>query len=350
MDLTNGRARGVSRDPSVTNQNQTPGSFAPVTDTIGARKADPVGRSPALECTGLVKRYGNVTAVDGLDLDIAVGECFGLLGPNGAGKTTTVEILEGLSKSDSGTVTLFGCSWGAGHDRALRNRIGVHLQETQFADKVTVEETVRLFRSFYRNGSDVDDLIRTVALEEKRDAYYGKLSGGQKQRLALACALVNKPDLLFLDEPTTGLDPQARLKLWEIIEQFQADGGTIILTTHYMEEAARLCDRVAIMDHGRVIALGSPAELVASLNADQIVEFSVRGELHERSLTGLPGVRSARRRNDDYLLSVSEIGIALPGLLAALEREHVNLLSLETHQPTLEDVFVSLTGRMLRDA
>jgi ABC-2 type transport system ATP-binding protein len=303
----------------------------------------------ALQCAGLVKRYADVAAVDGLDLEVVVGECFGLHGPNGAGKTTTVEILEGLTEPDSGSVIVFGYRWGSGHDRALRNRMGVQLQETQFADKVTVEETVRLFRSFYPHGSNVDDLIRTVELEEKRSAYYGKLSGGQKQRLALACALVNKPDLLFLDEPTSGLDPQARLKLWEIVQQFQAGGGTIILTTHYMEEAALLCDRVAIMDHGRVIALGTPAELVASLKADQIVEFSVRGELQEKCVIDLPGVRSARRRNSDYLLSVSDIGVALPSLLAALEREHVKLVSLATHQATLEDVFVSLTGRMLRD-
>lgn len=304
---------------------------------------------PALQCVGLVKRYGDVAAVDGVDLEVVAGECFGLLGPNGAGKTTTVEILEGLTESDSGTVRVFGYGWGTGHDRALRNRMGVQLQETQFADKVTVEETVRLFRSFYPHGSNVDDLVRTVELEEKRSAYYGKLSGGQKQRLALACALVNKPDLLFLDEPTSGLDPQARLKLWEIVQQFQAGGGTIILTTHYMEEAALLCDRVAIMDHGRVIALGTPAELVACLKADQIVEFSVRGELREKCLIDLPGVRSARKRNGDYLLSVSDIGVALPSLLAELERQHVKLVSLATHQATLEDVFVSLTGRMLRD-
>ena len=305
---------------------------------------------PALQCAGLIKRYGDVTAVDGLDVEVLVGECFGLLGPNGAGKTTTVEILEGLTEPDLGSVRVFGCGWGIGHDRALRNRIGVQLQETQFADKVTVEETIRLFRSFYPTGSGIDDVVRTVALEEKRSVYYAKLSGGQKQRLALACALVNKPDLLFLDEPTTGLDPQARLKLWELIEQFQAGGGTVFLTTHYMEEAALLCDRVAIMDHGRVIALGTPAELVASLNADQIVEFSVTAELDQRSLTDLPGVRSARRRNGDYLLSVSDIGVALPSLIAALQRQDVKLVSLATHQPTLEDVFVSLTGRTLRDA
>lgn len=305
---------------------------------------------PAVLCAGLVKRYGDVTAVDRLDLEIAVGECFGLLGPNGAGKTTTVEILEGLTEADSGTATLFGHAWRSGHDRALRNRIGVQLQETQFADKVTVEETVRLFRSFYPNGGDVDGLIRTVELEEKRSVYYGKLSGGQKQRLALACALVNQPDLLFLDEPTSGLDPQARLKLWEIIEQFQAGGGTVFLTTHYMEEAAQLCDRVAIMDRGRMIALGTPAELVASLNAEQIVEFNVTGELDEISLIQLPAVRSARRRDGEYLLSVSDISVALPALLAALERQHLKLVSLTTHQATLEDVFVSLTGRMLRDA
>jgi len=234
------------------------------------------GDAPAAaRCLELVKRYGDVTAVNGLDLEVRAGECFGLLGPNGAGKTTTVEILEGLTAPTSGTVEVLSRAWGAGDDNDLRQHIGVQLQETQLAEKLTVAETVRLFRSFYRRGRDVDAVIRLVALDEKRNARVGKLSGGQRQRLAVACALVSDPDLLFLDEPTTGLDPQARLKLWEVVEEFRRRGGTVILTTHYMEEAERLCDRVAIMDHGRVIALGTPAELIAALGADQIVEFSV---------------------------------------------------------------------------
>jgi ABC-2 type transport system ATP-binding protein len=205
----------------------------------------------ALRCSGLVKKFTDVTAVNGLDLEVFAGECFRLLGPNGAGKTTTVEILEGLTPADEGSVELLGQRWHDGDDRALRERIGVQLQETQLPEKVTVVETVRLFRSFYKCGHNVEDVIQTVALEEKRNARVGKLSGGQKQRLAVACALVSDPELLFLDEPTTGLDPQARLSLWDIVEKFRERGGTIILTTHYMEEATRLCDRVAIMDHGK---------------------------------------------------------------------------------------------------
>jgi ABC-2 type transport system ATP-binding protein len=303
----------------------------------------------ALRCTGLVKRYPDVTAVDGIDLEVRMGECFGLLGPNGAGKTTTVEIFEGLTKPDGGTVEVLGSRWGAGHDRALRNRFGVQLQETLLSEKLTVAETIQLFRSFYTQGRDVDSIIRLVELDEKRDARVGKLSGGQKQRLAIACALTGDPDLLFLDEPTTGLDPQARLKLWDIVEQFRAGGGSIVLTTHYMEEAARLCDRVGVMDHGHVIALGTPSELIASLGADQIVEFSVEGKVEEQSLENLPGVRGVRATNNGYALTVTDIGAALPALLAEIERERAELVTLTTHQATLEDVFVSLTGRMLRD-
>lgn len=306
-------------------------------------------QSVALRCVGLVKRYPDVTAVDGIDLEVRMGECFGILGPNGAGKTTTVEIFEGLTKPDGGTVEVLGIAWGEGRDRALRNRFGVQLQETQLAEKLTVKETITLFRSFYSQGRDVESIINLVALDEKRDARVGKLSGGQKQRLAIACALTGSPDLLFLDEPTTGLDPQARLKLWDIIEQFRASGGSIVLTTHYMEEAARLCDRVAVMDHGRVIALGTPTELIASLGADQIVEFTVKGEVEEQALENLAGVRGVRATHDGYALTVSDIGVALPALLAEIERQRAELVTLTTHQATLEDVFVSLTGRMLRN-
>jgi ABC-2 type transport system ATP-binding protein len=262
-------------------------------------------------------------------------------------------MLEGLTKPDSGSIELLGLQWGAGQDQTMRERIGVALQETQLPDKATVEETIRLFRSFYARGHDIEDIIARVSLREKRAARVGKLSGGQKQRLAVACALVSAPDLLFLDEPTTGLDPQARLQLWDVVEQFKADGGTILLTTHYMDEAARLCDRIAIMDHGQVIALGTPAELIASLGADQIIEFSVITNgttLHEGALRQLPGVTNLRVNESHYRLSVSQISATLPALLAELEKQAVNLDQLTTHQATLEDVFVSLTGRMLRDA
>jgi ABC-2 type transport system ATP-binding protein len=304
----------------------------------------------ALRCSGLVKRFADVTAVNGLDLEVFTGECFGLLGPNGAGKTTTVEILEGLTTADEGTVELLGQHWNSGDQRALRERLGVQLQETQLADKVTVVETLRLFRSFYKRGHNVDEVIRTVALDEKRNARVGKLSGGQKQRLAVACALVSDPELLFLDEPTTGLDPQARLSLWDIVAKFREGGGTTLLTTHYMEEATRLCDRVAIMDHGKVIALGTPADLIESLGADQVIEFSVTNALADEALTSLPAVSNLHKRGEVYALTVSEIGVALPALLAEIKRQQSEIVTLTTHQATLEDVFVSLTGRMLRDA
>jgi ABC-2 type transport system ATP-binding protein len=307
------------------------------------------GAHLALGCSGLVKRYGDVVAVDGLDLEVNVGECFGLLGPNGAGKTTTVEILEGLTQPDAGTVELLGCRWGTGRDRALRERIGVQLQETQLAEKLTVAETLRLFASFFVHPRPVDRVIAMVGLEEKRRARVGKLSGGQKQRLALACALVSNPELLFLDEPTTGLDPQARLKVWELVESFRAAGGTILLTTHYMEEAARLCDRVAIMDHGRILALDRPTVLVASLGADQILELQVRGEIEASSLAGLAGVSGVAAKDGTFRLQVARIGDAIPALLGELERQGATLESLTTHQATLEDVFVYLTGRALRD-
>jgi len=213
--------------------------------------------------------------VAGLDLTVAAGECFGLLGPNGAGKTTTIEILEGLTPPDGGDVEVLGAPWREGAEgRALRERLGIQLQETQLADKLTVAETLELFRSFYRRSHTVDEVLALVELEEKRGARVATLSGGQKQRLSVACALVSRPELLFLDEPTTGLDPQSRRQLWEIIRRFKDAGGTVLLTTHYMEEAERLCDRVAIMDHGKMIALGTPEELIASLGADQIVEFA----------------------------------------------------------------------------
>jgi ABC-2 type transport system ATP-binding protein len=303
----------------------------------------------ALRCKGLVKRYPDVVAVNGLNLEIRFGECFGLLGPNGAGKTTTIEICEGLNKPDEGVVELLGHAWGSGYDREMRNRFGVQLQETKLSEKLTVEETLKLFRSFYSSGRNVDDLIRVVSLEEKQNSRVGKLSGGQRQRLAIACALAGNPELLFLDEPSTGLDPQARLSVWEIVEQFKSQGGSVILTTHYMEEAARLCDRLAIMDHGKIITQGTPAELIHSLGADQIIEFTTNKNLEHDELMELSGVRGSTKTEEKYSLTVVDISEALPSLLALIEKREASLITLTTHQATLEDVFVSLTGRMLRD-
>src|SRR3954451_24358552 len=260
-----------------------------------ATSAD-AGRPP-LRFVVLRKAYGDVVAVDGLDLTVSSGECFGLLGPNGAGKTTTIEICEGLTAPDSGEVEVLGRRWDR-DERALRERLGIQLQETMLAEKLTVGETVRLFRSFYARGRDVDEVIDVVQLGEKRRSRVGKLSGGQKQRLALACAIVGDPELLFLDEPTTGLDPQSRRQLWDLIVELRASGRSIVLTTHYMDEAERLCDRVAIVDHGHVIALGTPRELIASLGAEHVVEFTVpdapADALSVETLQGLDGVRAVR--------------------------------------------------------
>jgi len=251
--------------------------------------------TPALRVQGLQKAYDDVVAVDGLDLQVHTGECFGLLGPNGAGKTTTMEICEGLLPADSGSVEVLGRRWES-DARDLRELLGIQLQDTQLSEKLTVDETLTLFQSFYRDARDVAEVIDQVELGEKRSSRVGGLSGGQKQRLAVACALVGNPQLLFLDEPTTGLDPQSRRQLWDLISKFQAEGKTIVLTTHYMEEAERLCDRVAIVDHGHVIALGSPSDLIESVD-----------------LSHLPPPEPRKT------------------------------------SATLEDVFVSLTGRTLRD-
>ena len=244
----------------------------------------------AVSCHQLKKSYGDVIAVDGLSLDVRRGECFGLLGPNGAGKTTTIEILEGLLAPDAGDVEVLGLRWRT-DERELRQRLGIQLQETQFTDKLTVEETLRLFRSFYDRGRSIDDLLALVELESKRASWVVKLSGGQKQRLSIAVALVGAPDLLFLDEPSTGLDPQSRRQLWGVLQRFRAGGGTILLTTHYMDEAEVLCDRVAVVDHGKIIALDTPKALITALGAPRTI----------------------------------------------------------VHEGTLEDVFMSLTGRHLRE-
>jgi ABC-2 type transport system ATP-binding protein len=375
--------------------------------TLGTRVA---GNGTSLLLRGVKKAFADVKAVDGVDLEVARGECFGLLGPNGAGKTTTIEICEGLTTPDAGTVELLGLKWGANANE-LRQRIGIQLQETQFPEKLTVEETLRLFRSFFKRGISVEESIKTAQLEEKRGARVGGLSGGQKQRLAMATALVGDPELLFLDEPTTGLDPQARRHLWDLVDDLKHAGRTIILTTHYMDEAERLCDRVAIMDHGNVIALGTPNELIASIGGEDIVEFAVvesidspvpkgegpatsggvigspvpkgegspphgpgpvrgdpgpgapssvggspvptvsspHGRVDAGMLLGIPGVKSHRVDAGLHQLAVSETHTVVPRIFTALTEHGLHLSEFRTHSATLEDVFVRLTGRNLRD-
>ena len=309
----------------------------------------------AIRCSGLHKRFvsrsSTVDAVNGLDLEVRSGECFGLLGPNGAGKTTMIEILEGLLAPTSGEVEVLGSRWES-HPDELRQRIGISLQETRFAEKLSVRETLELFRSFYRRGLSPEEAVALVSLQEKSGAWVGKLSGGQRQRLAVACALIGDPELLFLDEPTTGLDPQSRRSLWDILRELRSRGRTILVTTHYMDEAERLCDRVAIVDAGKVIALGSPAELVARLGGEHVVEFALdaaaRG-IGEAEYRALPGVSGVRLHPDGVALTVTEPHITVPALLERLQRERCALARLATRHVSLEDVFVELTGRNLRD-
>src|SRR4051794_20522872 len=277
----------------------------------------------AIRVKDLRKQYpgrdGPIDAVNGLDLEIPIGECFGLLGPNGAGKTTTVEILEGLNQPTSGDVEVLGLRW-ATDETQIRERIGVTLQETRFPEKQTARELLQLFRSFYREGLEPVDVLERVSLESKANSFVDQLSGGQQQRLAVAVALVGDPELLFLDEPTTGLDPQSRRQLWDVIRELHGRGRTTVLTTHYMDEAERLCDRVAIIDHGKVIALGSPADLIARLGGEHIVEFALVGEPpastpDPSSFAGVATVLRARAEGDGYALTVGESHRAIPSLL-----------------------------------
>ena len=310
----------------------------------------------AIQCRDLRKTYdGKVEAVRGLNLEIQTGECFGLLGPNGAGKTTTIEILEGLLEPTSGEVSILGHSWRE-NAREMREWLGISLQETRLSEKLSVRETIELFASFYREPRSSDEVMDQLELTEKADAWVGKLSGGQRQRLAVATALVCNPKILFLDEPTTGLDPQSRRQLWDIIRGFQRDGGTVLLTTHYMDEAERLCDELAIVDHGQIIAEGSPADLIERLGGHHVVEFAVstigNGSSDGTALEtwrALPSVESVREEDGMVALSVKEPHLTIPALLAEIGRQGSELQHLTTRQASLEDVFVRLTGRHLRE-
>jgi ABC-2 type transport system ATP-binding protein len=306
----------------------------------------------AIECRDLRKTYdGKVEAVRGLNLQIETGECFGLLGPNGAGKTTTIEILEGLLQPTSGYVSILGQTWQE-NSRELREWLGISLQETRLSENLTVRETIELFASFYREPRVTDEVLDQLQLREKADAWVGKLSGGQRQRLAVATAMVGNPKILFLDEPTTGLDPQSRRQLWDIIRGFQQHGGTVLLTTHYMDEAERLCDRLAIVDHGQIIAEGTPEDLIARLGGHHVVEFEASGNHADAAAErwrGLPGVEGVRQDDGLVCLTVREPHRTIPALLDAVEAQGGQLEHLTTRQASLEDVFVRLTGRHLRE-
>src|SRR5580698_2257572 len=308
----------------------------------------------AIQCRDLRKTYdGKLEAVRGLNLEIQTGECFGLLGPNGAGKTTTIEILEGLLAPTSGDVSILGHHWRE-DEREMREWLGISLQETRLSEKLTVRETIELFASFYREPRSCDEVLEQLQLTEKADSWVGKLSGGQRQRLAVATALVCNPKILFLDEPTTGLDPQSRRQLWDIIRGFQRDGGTVLLTTHYMDEAERLCDRLAIVDHGEIIAEGSPADLIDRLGGHHVVEFAVSANGNSKSASldawrALPSVESLHEDNGMLALSVKEPHLTIPALLDVIGRQGHQLEHLSTRQASLEDVFVRLTGRHLRE-
>jgi len=297
------------------------------------------------------RRKPTVVAVDGLSLQVPRGQVFGLLGPNGAGKTTTVEICEGLQPQTSGVVRVLGDEWSRATAAAIRSRIGVSLQDTRFIETQTVRETIALFRAFFARGRTVDAAIEAVSLGEKANARVDKLSGGQQQRLAVACALVGDPELLFLDEPTTGLDPQSRRNLWEVVRAFRQGGGTVLLTTHYMEEAELLCDRIGIVDRGKLIAEGTPRELIRSLGGEHLVEVAGEGLAgHLDALAaGLPGALRTRLDGERIVVHASAPHLLVPALLARLAERGVVLTELATRHTSLEDVFVTLTGRHLRD-
>jgi ABC-2 type transport system ATP-binding protein len=301
----------------------------------------------AIRVEGLVKRYEEITAVDGVRLEIPRGEVFGLLGPNGAGKTTTVECLLGLREPDNGQVAILGMNH-ATHSQAIRSRVGVQLQSTGLLPHLKVREQISLFASLFPSSLPINEVIELVGLDDKARVMTTELSGGQKQRLAVALALINDPELIFLDEPTTGLDPQARRALWEVILDLKQQGKTILLTTHYMEEAEQLCDRVAILDHGKIIELGRPVELIGRYFEATAIEFVDPGYLFNEGLDSLAGIQQVLRENGHVTLYSTNVSHTLTELYNLSSRQAVELNDMTIRQATLEDVFLKLTGRRIR--
>lgn len=302
----------------------------------------------SVKVTDLHKKYGDLKAVDGISFNVEEGEIFGLLGPNGAGKTTTVEMIEGLRKPDSGTIEVCGID-AIDAPAKLKEIIGVQLQSTTMHDKLKVHEIITLFGGYYKKQVPAVDLLEEVAITDKRDSFLSQLSGGQRQRVALALALVNDPEVVFLDEPTTGLDPQARRNVWDIIERLKEKGKTVLLTTHYMEEAEQLCHRVGIIDHGQIIALDEPRNLIANADLDSAVEVTCRSEDAEAVFAGIPGVSQVIREENRYILRTKESSAVLRELTRLGDEQKLELAGMSVRQGTLEDVFLLLTGRSLRN-
>jgi len=306
-----------------------------------------VGR-PIIQVENLFKSYGAVEALRGVSFVVEEGEVFGLLGPNGAGKTSTVEILEGMRTADQGLIRVCGLDpQKAGNE--FKQTVGAVLQSTSLPDKLRVKEAIDLFANFYRHRANTDDLLKRFQLDEKRNAFYSHLSGGQKQRLALAMALVSDPLVVFLDEPTAGLDPQVRREIYDIIEQLKRDRKTVLLTTHYIEEAERLCDRVAIVDHGKIIALGTPRELKHGSAGTTRIEIRLARPITNGLLSHLEGVADCREFDGTYVLHSARAPQTIVALVKQLEAQSNELQSLEMFSPSLEDVFIELTGRRLRE-
>jgi ABC-2 type transport system ATP-binding protein len=307
-----------------------------------------VSASKVIGVTNLVKSYGSVKAVNQISFEVAQGEVFGMLGPNGAGKTTTVEIMEGLRTADSGSATVLGMDVSK-DTRAVKERIGVQSQSPALFPGLKVREIINFFRSLYKKSVPTSQIIELAALQESKDVLFRNLSGGQQQRLSVALAFVNDPEIIFLDEPTTGLDPQARRAMWEVIETFQRAGKTVVLTTHYMEEAQRLCDRIAIMDYGQIIALDSPQRLIESNIKESAIQFKMKDYPGDQVLTSLPNVSKVVREGDDIIIYTGDIPSAISGLLAMASQRSAELSELSVRQATLEDVFLKLTGKRIRD-
>ncbi|MBN2186652.1 MAG: ABC transporter ATP-binding protein [Dehalococcoidia bacterium] len=301
-----------------------------------------------VEVGGLSKNYGNLIAVNEVSFAIRKGEIFGLLGPNGAGKTTTVELIEGLRKPDAGFIKVCGIDTSERTDR-VKELIGVQLQTTTIYNRIRVGEAIELFGSYYQRSLRTDEILDEVSLNDKKNSFVEVLSGGQRQRLALALALINDPEILFLDEPTTGLDPQARRNVWDIIERLRERGKTVILTTHYMEEAERLCNRLGVMDYGKIIALDTPRDLIAKQNLESAVEFITSKGVSKGFLQKLPKVSKITKDGDRFVLRTKEAFQVLVQLTRLSESNGFNLESISVRKATLEDVFLELTGRKLRE-